>query len=485
MDEFLFSYHLERCDFPVEKTSYLEIFNYSEPNVHTFKKESLAMADDFGDFLLRKGMYAPPPVKDNATFQNGMRLVLQHRLQNEEAFSSHTISLAKDAYRSLVLEMQLPLQGIQTTSVVGPFFWYEYNPDPANPRLQLIFRKSDVKWGTRSRGFEMMLSYNFRTRITSGYLRGNKSDEKSDEKPDEIDDVLKLLQGCSSTASHPLLLPTLFLTTQLSTENDNGQREIRGRLRRLEKALVQRYMKPVMLGQTINETDEELLRKGPQLDTINGELADLHCTAMWKRPQAWQNVVRRIVEASEQFWSTAGEEAKTPELTKLHREICSTLQLFTVKLEGLESYTHVSLERLSLQRQVMDSIVSLRESTISTMLAAQQKRLAEVTRQDGASMKTLAFLGSLFLPGTFLASIFSMSFFDFGGDMNGSVSTSAWIYFVVSMPLTALIVGAWWKFDRHSNKANRQDWHDIEAGMDVITARAMRSVQSRTGTSTF
>ena len=29
MDEFLFCHHLEQCDFRVEKTSYLEIFNYS------------------------------------------------------------------------------------------------------------------------------------------------------------------------------------------------------------------------------------------------------------------------------------------------------------------------------------------------------------------------------------------------------------------------------------------------------------------------
>ncbi|KAB5523098.1 hypothetical protein GE09DRAFT_977065 [Coniochaeta sp. 2T2.1] len=484
MDEFLFGYHLERCSFRVEKTSYLEILNYSKPNQHSFVKESLAPADDFHDFLTRKGVFAPPQRKDNAAFQNGLRLVLQYDLQDEEAFSSHVISLSKDAYKSLVREMQLPLQAIQTTSVVGPFFWYEYNPDPANPRLQFVFRKSDVKWGTQSRGFEMMLSYNFRTRITSGYLRGNKSDAVAN-KPDEVKEVLELLEGCSKTASHPLLLPTLYLVTQLSTENDNGQRSIRSKLRRLEKALVQRYAEPVMIGQTAHQTDEELLKKGLKLDTINGELADLHCTAMWKRPQAWQNVVRRIVEAAERFWDTIEEDVKTPELTKMHRELCNTLQLLTVKLEGLESYTHVTLERLSLQRQVMDSIVNLRESTISTMLAAQQKRLAEVTRKDGASMKTLAFLGSLFLPGTFLATIFSMSFFDFGTDMHGSVSTGVWIYFVVSMPLTAVIVGAWWKFDRHSNKVNKQEWDDIEAGMNMITAQAMRSVQTRTGTSTF
>lgn len=227
----------------------------------------------------------------------------------------------------------------------------------------------------------MMLSHNFRTRVTSGYLRGNKSDEKSDE----IEDVLRLLEGCSSAASHPLLLPTLFLTIQLSTENDNGQREIRASLRRLEMALVQRYMKPVMLGHIAKETDEELLKKGPQLDTINGELAKLHCTAMWKRPQAWQNVVRRMVEASEQFWKAAEDDIKTPELTKLHREICSTLQLLTVKLEGLESYTYVSLERLNLQRQVVCSQPFLSSSVpaSSQVLPIVEKTLMVCGITDG------------------------------------------------------------------------------------------------------
>jgi hypothetical protein len=347
----------------------------------------------------------------------------------------------------------------------------------------------------------MMLSHNFRTRITSGYLKGTKTTE--------VEAILGQLQTCSrGGASHPLLLPALFLAGELSAENDNHQRDIRASLRSLEESLVQRYVRPVMAGQAARQTDEQLLTKGPQLDTINGQLADLHCMAMWKRPQAWRSVVGRAVEAAEMFWEVSGEDVKTAELRRLHGDVCRTLRLLMVKLEGLESYTHVSLERLSLQRQVvcagitsyflfkrvltedvitqMDSIVNLRESTVSTILAAQQKRLAEVTRRDGASMKTLAFLGSLFLPGTFLASIFSMSFFDFGGGMNGSsVSTGLWIYFVVMMPLTGIIVGTWWMFDRHSNKENRQDWHDIEAGMDAITAQAMRSVQNRTGTSTF
>jgi Mg2+ and Co2+ transporter CorA len=63
----------------------------------------------------------------------------------------------------------------------------------------------------------------------------------------------------------------------------------------------------------------------------------------------------------------------------------------------------------------MDSLMNLRESRINVNIAVQQSRIAEVGRRDSTSMKTLALLGSLFLPGTFLSSVFSMSFFNFQG----------------------------------------------------------------------
>lgn len=41
------------------------------------------------------------------------------------------------------------------------------------------------------------------------------------------------------------------------------------------------------------------------------------------------------------------------------------------------------------------------------------REIADATRRDSISMKTLAMLGATFLPGTFLSSLFSMSFFNF------------------------------------------------------------------------
>ena len=46
-------------------------------------------------------------------------------------------------------------------------------------------------------------------------------------------------------------------------------------------------------------------------------------------------------------------------------------------------------------------------------MAGEQRRLAHAAKRDSTTMKTLSLLGALFLPGTYLASLFSMTFFNF------------------------------------------------------------------------
>lgn len=46
-------------------------------------------------------------------------------------------------------------------------------------------------------------------------------------------------------------------------------------------------------------------------------------------------------------------------------------------------------------------------------MAGEQRRLAHASKRDSTAMKTISLLGAVFLPGTFLASVFSMTFFDF------------------------------------------------------------------------
>lgn len=48
------------------------------------------------------------------------------------------ISLPKDTYERMVRDMRLPFRGIETSSVVGPFFWAAMDQDDENPHLRML-----------------------------------------------------------------------------------------------------------------------------------------------------------------------------------------------------------------------------------------------------------------------------------------------------------------------------------------------------------
>jgi uncharacterized membrane protein len=64
-------------------------------------------------------------------------------------------------------------------------------------------------------------------------------------------------------------------------------------------------------------------------------------------------------------------------------------------------------------------------------------------------MRVIAGMTIFFLPATFTATFFSTTFFSFNGNMDGKVySAWLWLYFVVTIVLTAVVVvGTWmlWK----------------------------------------
>ncbi|KAF4967946.1 hypothetical protein FSARC_4599 [Fusarium sarcochroum] len=71
--------------------------------------------------------------------------------------------------------------------------------------------------------------------------------------------------------------------------------------------------------------------------------------------------------------------------------------------------------------------------------------IALSTRQDSRYMRSIALVTMIFLPGTWLAGVFSMTFFEWNSDAGGaSVSGYVWIYAVATLVLTTLTVGCWY-----------------------------------------
>ncbi|KAI1393743.1 uncharacterized protein F4822DRAFT_23034 [Hypoxylon trugodes] len=469
MDDYLFDWHVDLCQVVQEKTSYLEIFNYSDTSYNTCDEHSLVTEDDFHNFLHQSGTFSARPLKDGVKLQDGIRLIVQKDANHENTFAPDHISLDKKQYRNMVNTWHLPFRAIEGSSLVGPFFWcsHDHSENDDNRHLQIIFRKSDVRKKGKTRGWEIMLSYSYKTGITSGFVKGTTSSD--------IADSLKHLTACCGQAGHPLLLPMIILTHDLASKGDKKQRDLRDWLRRLENAITMR-----------NEIDEKEVYQEFDVDGINRDLVECHSQVLWKRPQAYQEIVKEIKGAMDKFEQLLPREGQPAALRVLHGSMMARLDFYRVKLTGMEHYIHTTLERLHIQRQALYNIMAQKESKLNLEIASQQRRVAHATKRDGTAMKTLSLLGAVFLPGTFMASVFSMTFFDFGvGSDDGSgggthVSGLLWVYFAVTIPLTLVIVLFWYLIDEKREKKYREEDREIEKGIDTMEKDILAIMRKKT-----
>lgn len=123
-------------------------------------------------------------------------------------------------------------------------------------------------------------------------------------------------------------------------------------------------------------------------------------------------------------------------------------------------------------------------------MAGEQRRLAHAAKRDSTSMKTLSLLGAIFLPATYLASVFSMTFFNFQDQNNNSnnngnedepvVSKDLWIYFVIAIPMTLVVVLIWHLWDRRRERRYQREDADIEAGIEKMEQIIMENMRKRT-----
>jgi drug/metabolite transporter (DMT)-like permease len=87
--------------------------------------------------------------------------------------------------------------------------------------------------------------------------------------------------------------------------------------------------------------------------------------------------------------------------------------------------------------------------------------IAEETQRDSASMITLAAVTMVFLPGTFVCTIVSTNFFDFG-ERELQVSDKWWALLVAGVPLTLIVFAVWykwkqWRFEKQKKKRRQRE----------------------------
>lgn len=92
-------------------------------------------------------------------------------------------------------------------------------------------------------------------------------------------------------------------------------------------------------------------------------------------------------------------------------------------------------------------MIAQNEAEYSASLAADSKR-------DSTAMKAIAIITTVFLPATFLATFFSMSMFDWDANNSSSpkVSKYIWVYWVIAIPMTVVVMFLWVWLSRLENR---------------------------------
>jgi hypothetical protein len=190
-----------------------------------------------------------------------------------------------------------------------------------------------------TRGWELMLSHDINNGVTNGYAKGTASSD--------MVECIKHLKACVLQVGHPLLLPMIIFSHDMSFKNDIKQREARDWLRRLENAVSMR---------TEIQEKEGYAKDGVvDLDAINRDLVECHSQVLWKRPLAYLQLLEGIERAMNRFDENLPEQRRNETLRKLHASMKARMDFFRVKLQGIDSYAYTTLQRLDIQRSAVRS----------------------------------------------------------------------------------------------------------------------------------
>lgn len=301
--------------------------------------------------------------------------------------------------------------------------------------------------------FGLTLSYDVSKRLNTALIYGQRLELQDSHRYDpdiKHPGLLKLIGNIAVAWDNPLVLPCILLSdhirrTKLYCDFGSVMQETFAIEHLLGVTAVGRNVQKIPSGSQVG-AERQNASSAKSFERSMVEELTVRINTQSTRIIFTSRSPRWCIDCSSFILGLADEVAQVAR-PPVHRELKELLQ-YTINLaEGVQSHVETMRERMNLQLNVLYSITAQIDNKLSARLAANSGR-------DSVSMKILAVITAFFLPGTFVATLFSMSMFDWqyqseSGD--GSIlSDRFWIYWVVSIPLTMMtLVGwaIWWKVE--------------------------------------
>ncbi|KAK3490444.1 uncharacterized protein B0T23DRAFT_381794 [Neurospora hispaniola] len=309
------------------------------------------------------------------------------------------------------------------------------------------------------------------------------------------EDISRRIRSCDLKHNHPLLLPGLFfelerirLVDQVENLLDNFELRNNYEYNQLEKVGGARGLDLDMDKKRMTDVLKSTYRSRELVSLIMAVKRQL------KKFETAMDMVETSVKSSPSSAFSSGCLTRTPSATLSSAPGSRTMsRSTTLEVNSEENYTQQGLPRLSgvsgylrLQRagrmirerlqdimfefddkindchlvkdnmsltmqtvwsffSLQDNQTNLKLSRLNTKLAHANTGLSEEMKKDSSQMRSIALLTMVFLPMSTVATIFSTNFFSWDAAEGQSVvSKYFWVFIVVAIALTCIVVGAWY-----------------------------------------
>ncbi|KAF2807182.1 uncharacterized protein BDZ99DRAFT_522805 [Mytilinidion resinicola] len=203
-------------------------------------------------------------------------------------------------------------------------------------------------------------------------------------------------------------------------------------------------------------------------------LADLEaCGIFLRTAHERYNTAIQASNAHRKSKSEMGEDSSAWSLDRPYSVSDSFAQLLS-GIDTCKRWTDNYKSRTSLYENMLwhadvqkNNEINERNAVVQLQNAAVNLRISRLTKEDSKSMIALSVLAMLFLPGTFVAGIFSMAFFTSPTAQDFGASKWIWLYFAVTVPLTAGSFVAWGIWKRRGMDGKRTNLRDLENGLEM------------------
>ncbi|KAG9201515.1 hypothetical protein G6514_005713 [Epicoccum nigrum] len=135
-------------------------------------------------------------------------------------------------------------------------------------------------------------------------------------------------------------------------------------------------------------------------------------------------IVRRIAESHGRYARSLENDEKQDILMKTTDAMGYLSASIESQMRWLKSYK----SRKDIAMNLVFNLVTQQDAATGTQIAREAKA-------DGTSVKIIAALTMVFLPGTFLSSVFGMASLD---------RASWWLYLAITIPMTLVVLTVWW-----------------------------------------